>query len=211
MADSAVADTVILRYFLFVHRADLMLELLGTPLYVPRIVFDPEEGVPDREEAMSEITRSILVQRRTAADVGRSPRDREEAGRKAVGLEEIHALHSSGSIEIVDLTDEEFVSFARLTSSKGAREVGLTFRLQPGEAACVAVAVSRGWVLATDDQDALKALEHLSTGHAYQRIRRLLRQGADDGVLSREDANTIHTEMTRLGFRDDELPFSEVS
>ena len=211
MADPAVADTVILRYFLFVHRSDLLLELLGRPVYTPRIVFDPEEGLPAREEAMSEVTRSILVQRRTAADPGRSRRDREEAQRKADGLEEIRALHSSGVVEVVDLSDEELVSFARLTSSKGARELGLTFRLHPGEAACVAIAVNRGWVLATDDQDALKALEHLSPGHAYQRIRRLLRQGAESGVLPRENANAIHTEMTGLGFRDDELPFPEVN
>jgi len=209
MADAAVADTVILRYFLFVHRADLLLELLGTPLYVPRIVLDPDEGSP-REEAMSEITRSIFVQRRTAADEGRSPRDREEAERKAEGLEGIRGLHSSGSLQVVDLTTEELATFARLTSSKGARELGLTFRIHPGEAACVAVAVSRRWVLATDDQDALKALEHLSPGHAYQRIRRLLQQGAEDGALSREEANAIHAEMTRLGFRDDELPFPDL-
>ena len=159
---------------------------------------------------MSEVTRSIYVQRRTAADTGRSSRDREEAERKAERLEEIRALHSSGSLQIVDLTDEELGVFARLTSAKGAREVGLPFRLQPGEAACVAVAIIRGLVLVTDDQDALKALEHLSPGHAYQRIRRALRQGAEGGVLSREEANAIHAEMTALGFRDDTLPFEDV-
>lgn len=202
MPDPAVADTVILRYFLFVDRADLMLDLLGRPLYVPPIVFDPDEGTPEREEAMSEITRSILVQRRTADDPGRPARDREEARRKAEALTQVRELHASGAISVVGLNDAELETFARLTSASGAREAGLAFRLDAGEAACVALAVHRTWVFATDDQDVLTALEKLSPSHPYERIRKLLKRAADEGRISQAEANAIHAEMTQLGFRD---------
>ncbi|GIV01107.1 MAG: hypothetical protein KatS3mg014_2722 [Actinomycetota bacterium] len=44
MARPAILDTVVLRYFLLVGRRDLLLALLGNPVQVPRVVFDPDEG-----------------------------------------------------------------------------------------------------------------------------------------------------------------------
>ncbi len=40
----AIVDTVVLRYFLIVGRTELLLDLLGSPIAVSRIVFDPGEG-----------------------------------------------------------------------------------------------------------------------------------------------------------------------
>ena len=207
MPEPAVVDTVVLRYFLFVARQDLLVALLGRPLMVPRVVFDPDEGgVP--EDAMSEITRSIHVQRKAAADPGRLPTVRTRAATNAERLQGFFGMHERDDAEVVDLDTEELGLFARLTSDEGARSLGLRFAIQPGEAACVALAVKRGWVLATDDQDALKALEALSPGHAYERIRRLLQRAADEGLIGQGDANDVHAKMRHLGFRDSEPPFA---
>lgn len=207
MPEPAVVDTVVLRYFLFVARQDLLVALLGRPLMVPRVVFDPDEGdVP--EDAMSEITRSIQVQRKAAADPGRLPTARTRGATNAERLQGIFEMHERGDAGVVDLETEERGLFARLTSDEGARSLGLRFAIQPGEAACVALAVKRGWVLATDDQDALKAIEALSPGHAYERIRRLLQRAADEGLIGEEDANDLHATMRHLGFRDSEPPFA---
>ncbi len=166
MPEPAVVDTVVLRYFLFVARQDLLVALLGSPLMVPRVVFDPDEGdVP--EAAMSELTGSIRFQRRAAADGGRLPAARSRAVTNAERLEAIFEMHARGDVEVVDLEVEELDLFARLTSTDSARELGLSFSIQAGEAACIALAVKRGWVLATDDQDALAALGALDPGHAY--------------------------------------------
>ncbi len=35
---SSVVDTVVLRYFLLVDKADLLIELLGIPIGVPRVI-----------------------------------------------------------------------------------------------------------------------------------------------------------------------------
>ncbi|MGH9892544.1 MAG: hypothetical protein ACREA0_11265, partial [bacterium] len=85
----------------------------------------------------------------------------------------------------------------------------LVFGLDPGEAACLAIALNRGLVLATDDSDGLKALRKMKQRHPYQRIRRMLVQAADEGLLSRDEANAIHAEMCATGFRDREAPFAE--
>jgi len=175
---------------------------------VPRAVFDPDEGdVP--EGAMSEVTRSILVQRRTADDPGRLPEARAQAGLNADRLAAIHEMHGRGELRVVDLDEGELATFGRLTSKEGVRELGLRFPLGAGEAACVALAVSRGWVLATDDTDALTALEALSQGHGYERIRRLLQRAASRGLISEAEANALHAEMRRLGFRDHAGPFPQ--
>lgn len=206
MPEPAAVDSVVLRYFLFVGRQDLLVALLGRPLMVPRIVFDPDEGqVP--EGAMSEITRSMWVERGRAGDPGRLRAARGLAAVKANRLGAIHEMHARGDVEIVELGTDELELFARLTRAVGARDLGLEFALDPGEAACVALAVRRGWVLATDDGDALKALEALDPGHAYERIRRLLCRAAGARLITAAQANELHAEMRRLGFWDTELPF----
>lgn len=57
------------------------------------------------------------------------------------------------------MSDGELALVGRLTSPSGCKQFGLRFPLDPGEASCPAIAVSRGLVLATDDADALRALE----------------------------------------------------
>jgi hypothetical protein len=206
MPEPAILDTVVLRYFLLVERTDLLSALLGNPLYVPRVVFDPDEAEAP-EAAKSEIGRSIWFQERVAQDRGRLKEARARAARNAQRLREIRRLHANGVIAVVDLTDEELRVFADLSSVEGARGLGLNLALGPGEAACLAVAVSRGWVLATDDQDALRALDRLARGHPYERIRRLLQRAVAEGLLAQDDANAVHGEMRRLGLWDRTPPF----
>lgn len=203
----AIVDTVVLRYFLFVDHQDLLRDLLGRPLRVPRIVFDPEEEADLPELGMSEITRSIRVQANWAEDDKRSRHLRERAARNAERLRRVHALHDAGDLQVEDMTDAERMTFARLLSSRQVGQMGLLAPLGPGEAACVAIAIAREWILASDDSDALAALEQLNPGHPYERIRRLLQRAANEGRVSRREANEIHREMIRLGFRDRTRPF----
>jgi hypothetical protein len=87
------------------------------------------------------------------------------------------------TMHVIDMTDTELDVFQRLTAEQ-PDELGLILPLDPGEAACVAIAVERGHVLATDDADALRALHRLRPDHPYERIRRLLiRAGADAADL----------------------------
>lgn len=202
-----VVDTVVLRYFLLVDAVELLLSLVGSPVGVPRIVYDPEEEEQAPDDARSEITRSIGYQQKVSRDRARDASAREEAARCAIGLQAIAAVHDGGALAVLDLGGQELRLVAQLTSPESCKAFGLRFALGPGEAACLAIAVQRDLVLVTDDTDALRALERYRPGHPYERIRRLLVRAGESRLCTRERANEIHREMRRLGFWDRGEPF----
>lgn len=206
----SVVDTVALRYFLFVDRADLLITLLGRPIGVPRTVFDPDEGDDVPEGVMSEVRRSITVQNRRAQDPTRTDEARAIAHQNAARLQSVTHLHASGFIVTLDMTANERQVFSRLTSESEAPSAGLHIALGSGEAACVAIAVHRGHVLVTDDDDALTALDTLTTGARRARIRALLQEAAARMLMTEEEANSTHSDMRRLGFWDKEPPFPRI-
>jgi hypothetical protein len=196
----SVVDTVILRYFALVEETDLLVQLLGEPLGTPRIIYDDHETPQLPDNARSEITRSVAYQQRASTDAARDQGAQSQAARNADRLAVISSLHQSGRLIILDLDEEELRLVGRLTSPVGCKDFGLRFALDPGEAACLAIAASRRLVLATDDTDALRALEQHSPGHPYERIRKLLIRAGDGGLCSPEHANEIHRENAALRF-----------
>lgn len=207
----SVVDTVVLRYFLMVDEVELLLELLGDPIAVPRIVFDPDEPDELKEVGRSEIRRSIEYHRRVGGDAARDPDAQASAARSAHRLASISDLHRSGRVVVMDLTTAELSLLGRLTSRESCGDFGLRFPLDAGEAACLALAVTRNLALATDDGDALIALESSSAGHRYERIRRLLITAGERGLRTKAEANDLHREMRRLGFWDTTEPFPTLS
>jgi predicted nucleic acid-binding protein len=157
---------------------------------------------------MSEMTRAIDYYERQAADLRTTQDDREGAARRALRLGRVHELHETGMLVVTDMTDEEWAVAAALTNPSRADEFGLRFPLHSGEAACVAIATERGWIVASDDSDALKALRHLGSSPGYERIRKLLIRGAREKLITKKFANAIHAEMRALGFWDLQPPFT---
>lgn len=208
----SVVDTVVIMYFLTVDEIELLLPLLGDPIAVPRVVFDPDEPTPaaiENADTLCEISRSIEHHRRVSQDMARDDDARQTAARCADRLESMAELHQRGRVVVLDLTPDELELVGRLTSRERCGDFGLRFPLDTGEAACLALAVERGLTLATDDGDALTALERHDPGHAYERIRRLLIASAERGLCTATRANEIHGEMRRLGFWDNTPPFSD--
>lgn len=206
-ATRAVVDTVILRYFYVVGQADLLFALLGEPLLVPRIVFNPDEEAKIPERVMSEITRSIFVQQMRSNDPRRDKSERALAADHAARLDQVAVDQGAGRIEVVDLTPAETETFAKLGSRGDPLGVGLAFALDPGEAACVAISVERKLVLATDDGDGLKAFRALRPKGRYERIRKLLKRAGESGLVEPAEANAIHQAMCGAGFWDKGQPF----
>lgn len=202
----SVVDTVVLRYFLLVDEIDLLLTLLGPPIGVPRIVFDPDEGnIP--ESARSEITRSVAYQERASNDQAREEAGSVTARENAERLRRTSDVHAIGKLTTLDLTAAELQILSQLTSPSGCKAFGLVVPLGAGEAACIAIAATRDLVLVTDDNDALRALQAIDANRPYERIRRLLIRAGNDGHISRQRANELHTQMQRVGFWDAEVPF----
>jgi predicted nucleic acid-binding protein len=213
-----VVDTVVLHYFLVVDRVELLLDLLDPPVGVPRIVFDPNDtqGI---DVVVSELRQNIRYEERVANEAVPDDRDdltrelhdaQANAATKAERLRQIEDMVADGRIELLELTDDERKLSDQLTSRKPDSSFGLLVALDDGEAACVAIAVERGWTLATDDGDALRVLDRIAPGHPYERIRRLLVRAVTDGLTAEADANEVHGEMTRAGFWDAVLPFPDV-
>ena len=111
---------------------------------------------------------------------------------------------------VVDMTEEEGRLFMGLTSVRETGEFGIRLPLGYGEAATLAVALGRDLVFATDDNDALRALDSIAPGHPRKRIRAILIEAADAGIITRAEANALHEEMRDLGFWDRESPFPDL-
>lgn len=202
----AVVDTVVLRYFLLVDQFDLLLQVLGAPIMVPRIVYDPDDR--NNEVVHSEMARSIQHQKGRAADPNVSQAERERAMEFAGKLSSIHGHLLSDRITPVEMNHQERFLYSQLCSDESSSEYGTAFSLNDGEAACLAIAVERKWVLVTDDNDALRALRVLRQDHPYRRIRRILIDAAEAGLVDLAVANRIHAEMRRCGFWDTTPPFT---
>lgn len=205
--EPAIVDTVLLRYFLLVERFELLLRVLGQPLMVSRVVYDPENA--DDERAMSEMVRSIHVQRRRAADQHRTQAERDRAELIARRLAAIHEHFKTGSVSIADMSEAERSLYGRLSADEHVSEFDLKLPLDDGEAASLAIASERGWVFVSDDNDALRAMRAIHPSHPYHRSRKILIEAADWGLISRSDANVIHADMRRLGFWDTTPPCPE--
>lgn len=204
-ADPAIVDTVVLRYFLLVSEFDLLIRVLGQPVAVSRVVYDPDDAGDER--AMSEIVGSIQVQHQKASDANRSDEERARAAGFERRPSEIDGHFGRGEVSVVDMTESELSLFGRLSAIEHTGEFGLTFPLDEGESATLAIAVHRGWIFASDDGDALKAMLSINRKHPYQRIRKLLIGAVDNGHINEARANEIHAEMRRFGFWDTERPF----
>ncbi len=208
LSESAhIADTVVLMYFLLVGQEGLLGDLLGRPLQVPIAVYDPSDRVrrPDsaeRSEFLSEMSQAVRYYE-TAAALRAESESPDRAVEPLRRIRRVDDLYAEGGLVPIEMTQPERLLAARLQSSD-VGDYGLKFPLGPGEAACVAIAVERGWTLATDDADALKVADKLHDGqsYSYARIRKLLIRAADEGRITRKEANRLHDEMRSLGFWD---------
>jgi predicted nucleic acid-binding protein len=105
-------------------------------------------------------------------------------------------------LRVVELTDDELVLFSSLRDPQAAATYGLVAPLGAGESAALAVAVERGWRLATDDQAAVDVAARLMPERRPPRIRALLRAAADAELVDIERAREIHEAMKAAGFWD---------
>lgn len=202
-----IIDTSVLSNFLLVGGADLLMKLLGTPLQVPLAVYDSDE-IGKRHQAgslgegLSEIGKGILHF---------THRQREDGNGLAEDLErisEVDLLYNSGQLVTIELMSEERDLFIALNTGAAMAEFGFRGVIGAGESACIAIAYFRRWTIATDDNLAHKVMRQLSGGdYSYERTRKLLVRAADENLISKSEANRLHSEIVNKGFWDKELPF----
>ena len=208
-----ITDTSVLMYFLLADDFELLLKLLGSPIQVPIDVYEPEDAQTEnawqwgrgeqREDMLSEVRRGIMHYDIKAAKGG--------SDEDMMRLRQVDTEYSEGRILPIEMRGEERNLAAVLMSVKGAKKYGINSVLGAGEAACVAIAHHRKWVIATDDNGAFRVMDSLHGGrtYRYERIRKLLKRAVNEGLIMKSEANRIHRVMTSKGFWDKELPFPD--
>ena len=203
-----ITDTSFLLYFLLADSFDLLGNSLGSPVQVPIDVYDPEDIQTQEESAPPE---DLLSEMRGAIEYYEHEAEQGGSTEDLRRLLQIDTLYKNGIIRPIEMSQAERFVASQLRSVREAGQYGIKAVLGAGEAACVAIANNRGWVIATDDTDALKVMDFLHGGrtYRYERIRKLLIRAADDGFITMSKANILHEIMTTKGFWDRELPFPE--
>ncbi len=203
--DGHIVDTVVLLYFLLVDKIELLCDLIGRPLQVPVAVYDPEDrtsstGTLPRPELLSEMRRSVRHYELLTASGGDTVSLRRVA--------QIDSLYDDAVLKTISMSSQEQGLAAQLQST-GAGNFGLRIPLGPGEAACIAISLHRGWTIVTDDTDAFRVLDrfHGGSDYPFERIRKLLIRAAGEHLISALEANRIHAEMRTRGFWDSGIPF----
>ena len=195
-----VADTVVVNYFVAVGEFELLRQLLGGRVHVPRAVFDPDEPEDIAEDAASELRRGLRLHRRRANDRGVGKELRERSARALPNFERLTEHASRGNLVALELTPDEMRMYAKLRDKEFVAQHSLIVGLGHGEAAALAIALERDAALATDDQDAITIGRGLFPGLGVHRIRGLLIRAAEQGLIDKKRAQTIHAAIVRAGF-----------
>jgi predicted nucleic acid-binding protein len=187
-----IVDTTALRHFTLIGQARLLIQALGGTVNVPREVFDPDEDLNSPESLLSELGRTIrYVTGRRYADPDRDA----HASR-------LYALRVDKAISVIDLTDDELAFSAELSSTNTQRRLDLAGRLGPGEAAVMAIAVSRNWAAVIDDGTARGALRELSGQTQIVTCQILLRTAVVAlELIDSAEAQIIYHDLLSGGFR----------
>jgi hypothetical protein len=185
-----LVDASVARSFAVVGWTRHLLELSGGTI----LVADGVHGAdPDDPSELRRIRRAL---QRQADDAGLGSGRSSRALSAVQGLDELLALGSS-ELAVLTLSGDEVELAVRLQSrrpedrawrhSLGAK----ARRLDAGESASIAIAVTRSRAFASDDDDALTLWEALS-GAPGCRTRDLLHKLVSKAVVAEQEARDVH-------------------
>ncbi len=167
----------------------LLAALSGGRVFVTPTILDPREAPPFRQQPRAEFAKGIFAAQR---DLARPFHDTRVRRRTAF-------YGASGSIwQPVTLSPTElalaahFAAPATLRQARTIQPAIRAKRIDAGEAECAAVAVTRGWVLWTDDAAIIDALAVLHPGHPVERISHLLVRAVRQGLIACQDAADLY-------------------
>jgi predicted nucleic acid-binding protein len=185
-----VCNTTPVRYFALVGQFDILVQVLGGEVWVPRQVMDPDEDPDGIESLVSEIAQSERYWAKRSVD--------PEATQN---WDRLRRLRARGDIRVVDLEDDELEAFSEMISPGYPQSMGLAGPLGRGEAAVIAIAESRTWTAAMDDALAREVLFRRSPGTGAVTTRDLLRRAVAQGMLESAGAQLIYDDMLAKGYR----------
>ncbi len=189
-----ICDTVVVHYFVAVGRFELLAGVLGGAVHVPTAVFDPDEDTDLADEALSELRRGLKFHQRQSADTKIPDQRRKRSVAALPHFRKLDDHAADGSLHAVPLTGAELSQFAQLRTLEHVRQFGLKAPLGRGEAAMLAIAASRGWGYATDDNDAVTVGRVLIPDIRPRRTRSLLLECVNRDLCSRDEVDQLPPE-----------------
>jgi predicted nucleic acid-binding protein len=194
--EPVICNTTPIRYFALVGQFDLLVNIFGGRVLVPRQVLDLEED-PEGAAATSLLSEIGRSERYWAARSG-NPEGMERWNR-------LRRVRQRSDVEIVDLDDDELIVYAKVTTAEFARSLGLAGPLGEGEAAVIAIAETRGWAAALDESAARRVIDHRSPELQVLTSRDLLRQAViAHSLLDSPEAQIVYEDMLADGYRGPE-------
>jgi hypothetical protein len=193
-----ISDASVVRNFAVLGWTDCLCTLCGGTILVAEGVIGAAPGDPGEIESAKEY---FDMEAERASLGSRAQTDALAASR---GLADLLARRST-DVVVVTLTPAELNLALRLqdTAERPWREgLGMKARrLDAGEAACIAIAVTRALALATDDGDGVVAFKALGgTDHSW--TRDLLKRAVKDGLLGEAEAKAGYEELqSQFNFR----------
>ena len=184
-----ICNTTPTRYFALASQLDLLSQICGGAIRVPRLVFDPEDDADDPPEFLSEIGASERYWAKRASTA--------EAAENWLRL---GLLRTRGDLEVIDMSIEELERYAELASQATQSRFRLAAELGRGEAAVMAIAESRDWTAVMDDRDAITVLNQISPGTRTITTRDLLRSAVYDETLDTREADEVYRLMLERGY-----------
>jgi predicted nucleic acid-binding protein len=193
--ETLICNTTPVRYFALVGQFDLLVDLLGGEVYVPRQVMDPDEDPDGIESLVSEIAQSERYWAKRSVDPRSGGPDATQ------NWDRLRKLRSRSDIRVIDLDDHELGAFAELAGPSYARSVGLAGPLGAGEAAVIAIAERRDWTAAMDDGLAREVLLRRTPGTRVVTTRDLVHRAVAQELLNSAEAQLVYLDMVEKGYR----------
>lgn len=190
--DQLVSNTSPLRYFALARSLDLLIEIAGGTLLVPREVLDPDEDPAGLATTLSEL--------------GQSERYWEKRSRDPEAMDNWNRLrqirhHVRQGIQVVDLTSAEIATVAHLRGKAVKDQYGLAAPLGSGEAAVLAIVEHRGGTAVLDEDAARRILADRIQGARCRTSRDLLNEAVARRLITTDQADITYQDMLAKGYR----------
>ena len=202
-----LVDAPLLSHWSRANATDLLVQLSLNGITTTNLVYEICDTTGQHK---NQIAQDRSYYKSLCSDPKLNERTRRTAMDDIVQIDRIADTCINGHLIIVELEGKESDLFCQLTSDKQVEKLRLTWALGDAAASCVAVAVNRGLVLASDDADACAALKRLSPGHPRQSSQDLLRTAVGARLISKTEANAIHGEMCEVGLWNRQPPDSNI-
>jgi len=193
MSEPCVVDNMILAMFVDADRSDLLHALAGGSIYVTPTIVDPLELPPFANPPLSEFARGLAQAEQNL--------DEPLSARRLRLRTQFYAAQANGLWTPIELSEDELRFAHTLTSTSVRAQVGQkdpTFksrRVDPGEAECAAVAITRGWTLWSDDQAIVSLVRALHPLCNVERLCGLLVRAVAEGLIDCPNAAHLYNQV----------------